>query len=362
MHSAVLIADDDLEICQALEYELGRGGIPCQITTDPLAASQRLGQGDVRVLVAGTSLAGVDATDLLVQIRDKGLSCKVIVLSGLASRRCLGHAMLLGAYDSVDKPVAPGQVLAMVQKAMADRSPTLSLPAAKFQAIQTHCQARYAALESVRALVQAVEAKDPYTRRHSETVAFYAAELAKAMNLPATTVESIRVAALLHDIGKIGVPDQILVKPGPLTSAEFDHVRRHPGLGGDILANITLFRDEARLVRHHHEWWNGRGYPDKLCAEETPLGSRIIHLADSMDAMLMYRTYKQGYPVDKMLRELTRGVETQFDPTLAVVALSWCQANPDKLVLPAKEAAAVTPQRLTPPVAWRVGENAPATN
>jgi putative nucleotidyltransferase with HDIG domain len=195
-------------------------------------------------------------------------------------------------------------------------------------------QARQALLDFVRALVRTVEAKDAYTRRHSEQVAHYAVNLARVLVLPETTVESIRVASLLHDIGKIGVPDRVLTKSGRLTDEEFEHIRRHPALGAEILANIPLFRREAQLVRHHHERWDGRGYPDGLAGQESPLASRIIQVADCIDAMLMERTYKKGYPVADMLGELIRCSGTQFDPQVAAAALQWCRSNPDKLILP----------------------------
>jgi HD-GYP domain-containing protein (c-di-GMP phosphodiesterase class II) len=139
-------------------------------------------------------------------------------------------------------------------------------------------------------------------------------------------------------VGKIGVPDSILTKAGPLTEEETQQVRRHPALGADILANVTLFGREASLVRHHHERWDGKGYPDGLAGEETPLCSRIIQVADCMDAMLMERTYKRGYPLSGMLEELARASGSQFDPRLAAAAIAWCRANPGLLILPVQAA------------------------
>jgi putative nucleotidyltransferase with HDIG domain len=199
-------------------------------------------------------------------------------------------------------------------------------------------QAARASLDSVLALVRAVEAKDAYTRRHSEQVAHYATSMAAAMGLPKTQVESIRIAALLHDIGKIGVPDHILTKAGPLTEDEFQHIRRHPALGAEILGTIGLFKAESLLVRHHHERWDGLGYPDGLAGEESPLGARVIMVADCIDAMLMERTYKKCYSVEKMLGELTRCAGTQFDPKIAAAALAWCQSHPEALFLPGESA------------------------
>lgn len=224
-----------------------------------------------------------------------------------------------------------------LEKELADRGFACRFAA---DALESKSQTRQALLDSVRALAQAVEAKDPYTRRHSEQVAHYAVSLAAAMGVSEAVVESIRVASLLHDIGKIGVPDNILTKRGALTEEEFKYIRRHPALGADILGNVALFSQEAQIIRHHHERWDGKGYPDGLAGEESPLASRIINVADCMDAMLMERTYKQGYPVETMLHEMARCAGTQFDPRIATAAVQWCRMNSDKLILPGQLRAA----------------------
>ncbi len=187
-------------------------------------------------------------------------------------------------------------------------------------------------LESVRALVSAVEAKDPYTRMHSDHVTYYAEHLARQANLPGDLMEAIRVAALVHDVGKIGIPDTILTKPGRLTEEEFQLIREHPRMGAEILSKISLLDDESRLVLHHHENWDGSGYPDGLAGEAIPLGARVIQLADCIDAMLMRRTYKEPFPLSRVLDELERGKGKQFDPTLAEVAIEWLQAHPDRVI------------------------------
>jgi response regulator RpfG family c-di-GMP phosphodiesterase len=145
---------------------------------------------------------------------------------------------------------------------------------------------------------------------------------------------------VLHDIGKIAVPDSVLTKAGKLTEREFDLIRRHPDVGAAILEHISLMRIEARLVRFHHEAWDGRGYPTGLGGRRIPLGSRIINIADSIDAMLMHRTYKQAYSIDRMLAELTRCAGGQFDPELIPPAVRWCRDNRSRLILPVRVAEA----------------------
>lgn len=195
-----------------------------------------------------------------------------------------------------------------------------------------------ACLESVRALATAVEAKDPYTHRHSEQVAYYAEQLARYLNLPGDVVESTRVGALVHDIGKISIPDGVLTKPKGLTDEEFALVRQHPEVGAGILEKISLLSLESHIVRHHHENWDGSGYPAGLAGEDIPLGARIVRVADSIDAMLMNRTYKPAYPVDRVLHELEACAGRDFEPRLAEAAARWMRENLSRLIQPRQQA------------------------
>jgi len=195
-------------------------------------------------------------------------------------------------------------------------------------------------LEFARALVQTVEAKDPYTRRHSEHTVHYCRQLADAAGLSPRRRDTLCTAALLHDIGKIAVPDSILTKSGRLTRSEFGFVRLHPDAGADILQNISLMAEQARIVREHHERWDGTGYPHGLAGKDICLGGRLLNIADSIDAMLMDRTYKRGYSLDRVLRELRIGAGAQFDPELAALAARWCEQNPAQLIRPDKSAVA----------------------
>ena len=337
----ILIVDDEPEVCSLIRAELSEIGLDCQVATEPQHAEELLHSQQFDLVISDISMPGITGLDLLVHIRKQAHKCKVILVTGVSKREYVAQALMLGAFDYVEKPFRDRELVEAVSRALSDGSSLPNLPVRAAAAMELSEQARKASLDSVQALVRAVEAKDPYTRRHSEQVAHYAVNLATAMNLPETAVQSIQTAALLHDVGKIGVPDQVLTKPGPLTEQEFEYVQRHPALGADILAKVTLFGQEAQLVRHHHERWDGQGYPDGLAGEECPLGARIIMVSDCIDAMLMERTYKKGYPPDKMIGELIRCAGTQFDPTIAAVAVQWCRSNPDKLIVPETTPTAV---------------------
>lgn len=172
-------------------------------------------------------------------------------------------------------------------------------------------------LGTLHALTNSIDAKDRYTRGHSERVALMSRALAGAAGLPAETVERVYISGLVHDVGKIGVPEAVLTKPGKLTDEEFGLIKMHPEIGARILRDIRQMNDLIPGVLYHHERWDGRGYPMKLAGEAIPLFGRLICLADSFDAMSSTRTYRHALTHDKVLGEITRCAGTQFDPKLA---------------------------------------------
>ena len=171
-------------------------------------------------------------------------------------------------------------------------------------------------LHSLRALAEALEARDQYTRGHSERVAFWARRLAQARGLPAAATEIVAQAGLLHDLGKIGIPEGVLRKPGPLDDAEWRIMREHPLVGARILAPLEFFGDGALIVRHHHERRDGTGYPDGLEGDAIPMGARIVAIADVYDALRSTRPYRQALCHDEVIDRLRHGAERGLDPGL----------------------------------------------
>lgn len=169
----------------------------------------------------------------------------------------------------------------------------------------------------LHALTRSIDAKDAYTRGHSQRVAELSRALAQKVGLPEDQCERIYLSGLLHDVGKIGVPEAVLTKPGRLTDAEFDAIKKHPVIGAQILGNIKQLQDIIPGVLYHHERWDGRGYPYNLTGENIPLMGRIICVADSFDAMSSTRTYRPALPMETVLNEIIRCAGQQFDPALA---------------------------------------------
>jgi putative nucleotidyltransferase with HDIG domain/YgiT-type zinc finger domain-containing protein len=182
-------------------------------------------------------------------------------------------------------------------------------------------------LATITVLIKLIEMRDPYTEGHSEKVSMWSEIVAQNLGLNKDEQEEIKLAARLHDIGKIGIPDRILNKPGKLNKEEYAEIKKHPGLGADILSNIDRLKKVSRIIRHHHEWYNGKGYPDGLVGEEIPLGSRIINVVDAYQAMRSDRPYRKAFPKEKAITELKRGAGTQFDPEIVRVFIRILNEN-----------------------------------
>jgi len=332
----VLIADDEPKICLLIGDELSKRGFDCHGVSSGTEARELLEAERYDLLIADVTMSEVTGLELLVLARRLTPPCTVVLTTGLSCREYLAQALMLGAFDYVEKPFDMDDLVETARSAVRCGAKDPQLPMRAAAVMEVTGQVERASMGSLLALVRAAEAKDPHTRRHNEHVAQYSAGLAEAAGVPRKMRQSLGAAALLHDIGNIGVPDHILTKPGRLSDEEFEFIRRHPALGADILSKITLFGREATAVRHHHENWDGSGYPDGLMAEEIPLAARIIRVADSMDAMLTDRSHRDGYETDRMLGELRCCAGRQFDPEIASAAVTWCCKYTDKLVIPSR--------------------------
>jgi putative nucleotidyltransferase with HDIG domain len=181
---------------------------------------------------------------------------------------------------------------------------------------------------TVRALTNAVEARDAYTGKHAERVAAYGLELAKQVDPRLASDPQTEFGFLLHDVGKVAIPDGVLHKPEPLADAERRLMNRHPEIGAEIVGAVPFLEDAARIVRSHHERFDGTGYPDGLAGEEIPLAARVFAVADALDAITTDRPYRAASPIGEAREVIARGAGTQFDP-VAVEALAQV---PDEVI------------------------------
>lgn len=182
-------------------------------------------------------------------------------------------------------------------------------------------------------LAKIIDARDPFVSGHASKVSDYAFEIGKELRLPSGQLEVLRQAGFLHDIGKIGIPEQILHKPGRLTPEEYEVMKGHAALGGEFLEACTALRHLAPYVRHHHEWWDGAGYPDRLSAEQIPLLARILSVCDAAEAMASDRPYRKGMSLPEILTEIRRCSGTQFDPVVASAFIRVAERERESLVV-----------------------------
>ena len=193
-------------------------------------------------------------------------------------------------------------------------------------------------LRTITALAFALDARDSYTRAHSENVTRYAVAIAREMNFRPQEIDRIRRAGLLHDIGKIGIRDGVLLKPSKLTDEEYDDIKNHPGKGETIVSALPFLKEEAKMIRHHHERFDGKGYPDGISGETIEKGARILAVADSFDAMVENRIYRKALTVQAACQELKNNSGKQFDPEAVDAVLRILEKNPGLLASEGKSA------------------------
>ena len=195
----------------------------------------------------------------------------------------------------------------------------------------TYEKLEQAYLESIQTLRYTVEVKDSYTRGHSDRVSEYSVLLGKHLGLPQADLDTLRVGGLFHDIGKIGVPDAILQKNGKLDDDEYSQIKQHPNIGIHILSHAKIFQNILPIVEHHHEKFDGTGYPSRLAGNDIPYLARIAAVADSFDAMASRRAYRNSLPLDVIIDEFERCKGTQFDPEIADVFLDILRNHRDEI-------------------------------
>jgi len=255
----------------------------------------------------------------------------VLMITADTSADVRHRALTLGAKDFVGKPFDSAEVLLRIRNLLETqflyqrlRDQNLEL---EHKVAERTRELEQSQLEVLERLAAAVEFRDDDTGNHTKRVAEVSAMLASAIGLESATIELIRSAAPLHDIGKVGIPDSILLKAGPLTSEEFELMKMHTVIGSRMLSKgrSELVRFSQRIARSHHEWWDGSGYPDRVSGQSIPLEARIVAVADFLDALTHERPYRPAWGVEETLAEIRRRAGSHFDPTIvrALTEIDW---------------------------------------
>jgi len=272
------------------------------------------------LLLTDQAMPGLSGLELTEAVSRMHPHMPVVVLTGHTDVELAKDSLQRGASDFVTKPVNIRELPILVERNL----PRRRLEVARLQ--EREAQVLFAA---IKALASAVDAKDRYTARHSRVVTRLALLLADAIPLSSEERSVLELSAWMHDVGKIGVPDSILTKPGSLTQDEFTVMMVHPVKGGEIVGEIEELGRVADVIRHHHERVDGDGYPDGLRGEAIPLASRIILIADAFEAMTADRSYRQGLGRETALRELQAHSGTQFDADLVRAFIAMVDNHPE---------------------------------
>jgi putative two-component system response regulator len=302
-----LCVDDDRLIRHFLSQALTRGGYDVVTAADGAAAIRLLDtHPSFDIVVTDYAMPGATGIEVIeyAQRIDPTLPC--IVVTAFHDLDLAMRAMRAGAVGFIPKPFKADHLLTVAGRALERRQ--LASDATRLNLVVPMLE-RFTML-----LANTLETKDCATNRHAERLVGNAEFVARELGLSDDTRFSVRVGACLHDIGKVGVPEALLRKPGPLTDAEREVMQQHPEIGAAILEDIDTWEDVRLIVRHHHEHWNGAGYPLGLSTTDIPLGARIVSVVDAFDVMISGRPYASARPVESALDELIRERGRQFDP------------------------------------------------
>ncbi len=313
----ILVVDDEASICRLLAEIVTRAGYVCQTACDGSEAMDLLATDRFDVVITDIRMPRLGGLDLLRFICENG-DCDVIVMTAFAEDYEYEQIIATGAAEFILKPCRPAEFTTRLRKVLRARSLRLERDRAEQRLMHSHAELRDAYLDTINRLSIATEYKDLDTGAHIERMGRMSALLAGALGLNANAVENIRYGAPMHDVGKIGIPDTILLKRGALTAQEFEIMKTHTTIGARILANpkSSILSCAREIALSHHEHWDGGGYPLGLARQDIPIAGRIVRLADVFDALVSVRPYKRPYPFQVAVDLIRRGSGTQFDPAV----------------------------------------------
>lgn len=329
----VLIVDDDEAVRNVLFRALSATYPECSTAPSAVEALGRIRSGQFELVISDVMMPGMSGVELLRLVKEHDPDIAVMMITGFMDIGTAVDCMQIGAYDFISKPFDMGAIHRAVERAL-DRRRLLLENRFYERELERKVRERTAELnralrdvdESYRitleALVTALDAREHETQAHSQRVREYSIALGSRLGLGDGELVHLGRGALLHDVGKIGVPDSILLKPAPLTESEWVEMRRHPRVGFEILQSIRFLSTAADIVHAHQERWDGHGYPLGLGGTEIALGARIFAIADTLDAITSDRPYRRAATFEVAWEEVRRCSGTQFDPTVVEAFLS----------------------------------------
>jgi putative two-component system response regulator len=308
----ILAVDDDTAIRQLLERCMEMSGYDCSSAPTGEDALKILETRKIDVVITDIVMPGMTGIELTRTVKEK-YDADVIVMTGYAETYTYEKVIEAGASDFVQKPVNIKELMIRLRRVLRERDLFAAKDDAALQLQQMLGQLKKSLLGTVQVIVSMVEKRDPYTAGHQQRVAHLACALAREMKLPDDVIEGIGMAGVIHDLGKIAIPAEILSKPTQLTKEEFSLIKSHTRAGFEILKNIDFPWPVAQIAHQHHERMNGTGYPEGLKGEDILLEARIIAVADTVEAMASHRPYRPSLGIDAALEAVNKGKGDLYD-------------------------------------------------
>ena len=318
----IIVVDDEQGIVDSLSIFLKRSGYDFTGLTNPLEAIERVRNEHFDMMILDFMMDPIHGDEVVEEIRKFNKDLYILLLTG--------HKDLAPPLETIKRLEIQGyceksdkfdQLLLLIESGIKSIEQMNTIKTINEQLHDKNEELERAYLDTIGILRQTVEAKDPYTRGHSDRVSEYSVLIGKKLGLDEKTLHILKIGGLFHDIGKIGIPDSILLKESKLSDEEYSQIKNHPMIGVHMLGDAAIFTDILPIVKHHHERYDGRGYPSQLVGDDIPYVARIAAVADTFDAMTSKRSYRDSLPIDVVRSEIERCSGTQFDPNIAKVFL-----------------------------------------
>ena len=331
MADKILVVDDETHIRDLLAQKLTSSGFETDTAKDGFDALKLIHQNGYRLVLSDVNMPGLSGLQMLEYLKRLNPDIPVVMLSAVKDISTLRHAVREGAYDYLLKPCDYDELLKTVKRGLErarlvkeNRDYQVKL---EERVADQNVQLANLYVDTVTALVSALDSREHETANHSLRVTLYTLAIAEQMGVPENELPDIIKGSLLHDVGKIGVPDHILLKPGKLTAEEWVEMRKHPQIGYDMLKRIKFLETAVQVVYCHQEKFDGTGYPRGLAGDDIFLGARIFAVADTLDAMTSDRVYRKALPYETARAEMILYSGTQFDPR---VVEAFLQIPPER--------------------------------
>ncbi|MBM2835753.1 MAG: hypothetical protein HW406_2914 [Candidatus Brocadiaceae bacterium] len=316
--SSILVVDDDLGVRESLKMILmDKYYVSAASNIDEAIDSLKI--IEPALIFLDIKMPKISGMDFLRQMHSKKSTIPIIMITAFPSSQTAITAFRSGAFDYIIKPFEPSEIHTTVERALQHRIESYEKDKLMYNLRMAVHKNFFSTTES---LLLAIDAKDSYTAGHSKRVSLLFGLITKELGISETRIVKLRYGAFLHDIGKIGVRDDILTKTGDLTEGEFLLMKRHPEMGYNILEPINFLKESLPIVRNHHEWYNGEGYPDGLKGAEIPHEVAVFSVIDAYDALTTDRHYRKKYSNETAFKIITEGIGTQFMPILTEKVLS----------------------------------------